>query len=283
MTQNAAQLPEIPQPPKSPLPVIFGSLGGLVVGAGVTLAAFSVGGGEPAPEGSASASASSAPVASASAESPKKKGTSLPERALAGDKAAIKELEKRPREERTAEESFAWDLVSGNLKREEIKSIAKKIKLSKLYARDKNTAAKLRELSEDRQIGMDVLRMLTEVEGAIGADLLYSVWIGSRKSTDATKLAEELLYTKTMRAKASKGLNVVLDMRAATDANDCEKMKGILEQAKEHGDNRSHRPMLRLFNKRGCGERKKDDCWKCFRDTDLLKDAIAAARNRKPT
>jgi hypothetical protein len=73
---------------------------------------------------------------------------------------------------------------------------------------------------------------------------------------------------------------VAFDVRNVAD---CEQAKKLLERAKLHADRRAVGPLMRLQEKRGCGKRELEDCWKCLRDGDLLKDALAEARKREVT
>ena len=101
-----------------------------------------------------------------------------------------------------------------------------------------------------------------------GADVLYNVWVATRAKTAATQLAKQLVYSPTVRAKASPALGVALDLR---EAKDCEAIKG---------DTRTFRILRPLLVKRGCGPRKRDDCYECLREGSALGDAIAASGAR---
>jgi hypothetical protein len=79
-------------------------------------------------------------------------------------------------------------------------------------------------------------------------------------------------------AKASPALKVALDLRRAES---CEETQKILPRAIEQGDRRSLHLLERRLRKYGCGATKKEDCYKCLRDGDELKDAIKAVRTRQ--
>jgi hypothetical protein len=230
----------------------------------------------------AATSASAAPSGSATVDggAPMKKATgTLAARAIADDANAIKKLQGRPVSERTAEETLALVQVRNNKKRKEITELARKIELvPKLAREDKEVAAKLKDFSKDDAVAPDLLGAYADMKGSAGPDLLYSI-LRSLKKGDTADLAEELLYSKDVRKKASPALSVVLDLRKAEK---CETVPKILERAKSDGDRRAIVPMIQFFNKRGCGEKKVDDCWPCLREGDLLKEAAAAVQKRAP-
>jgi hypothetical protein len=60
----------------------------------------------------------------------------------------------------------------------------------------------------------------------------------------------------------------------------CEEAAKILERAKKDADRRAFNPMMKFHQKRGCGEKKLEDCWPCLREGDLLKDATMEAQKR---
>jgi hypothetical protein len=164
--------------------------------------------------------------------------------------------------------------------RKEISELKRKIELVPKVAHEKTTIDKLREYARDRALAIDVMEMLASLEGEVGADLLYRLWRDRRiRSKETRALAEELLYSKDVRKKASAALGVTLDLRAVEDGK-CEEASAILERAKTKGDKRAQYAMGRFFQKRGCGDNKLLDCWPCLRTGDLLKDAAAAVRKR---
>lgn len=277
--------------PKSRLPIIVTGISafvaGALLGALVTAATVSSDGkgkgktkGKPeksAPAASVAASASgSAPAGDAGAPPPKK--GSLAARAIGGDAKAVEELEKKAPSERSFEEAIALSKGRTELKRKELAEIGRKVTLvPKLVKEDKDVANRLKELTNDREVSLDALKTLAEMPAPTGPDLLYNVISSSWKETDTTRQAEELLYSKEVRAKASPALAVVLDLRKVEK---CEEAQKILERVKKEGDRRAFTPLMRLHNKRGCGEKKTEDCFPCIREGDLLKDATMEAQKR---
>ncbi len=86
--------------------------------------------------------------------------------------------------------------------------------------KDPEVLAQLRRNSDDPETARDALAAMANVPGPISADLIYEVWTATAQRTTATDLARSLIYSKEVRAKASKALAVALDLR---DADSCEK------------------------------------------------------------
>lgn len=262
------------------MPAIIAGIVGIIVGAGSTLLAFSLGdSSEPPPAASVQ---KPEPTASAPPPPPKKEPTQV-ELAAMGNKQAVKALEAKPRSKRTSAEALALARADNAAKREEILAMKRKIELVPKVAHDRATEKKIKEFARDSAVSNDILKMLASLPGPTGPDLLYMVW-GDRRSDDARDVAEELLYSSDVRAKASKALSAVLDLREITEGEitgaECEKVLPIVKRIEEHGDRRALVPMGKLFVKRGCGDNKLKDCWSCLRDPDVLKPAVAKARSR---
>lgn len=273
--------------PPSRLPVVLGVVGGLVVGAvsGGLIGAQAGKSGKGARGERPAASASSAAAAPSTSASAAPAGSAAPgsatgglaARAASGEEAAKKEIEARPVGERTADEVTALAKARVEAKKKELGELARKITLvPKVAKADKEVAARLKELSSDREIATDTLRMFASLPSPIGPDLLYGVVAGAKKS-DTTELAEALLYSKDVRPKASLELSALLDLRRAEQ---CEDVKKALADVTRNADRRAIVPLMRYENKRGCGEKKTDDCWKCLREGDLLKEAQKAVQKR---
>jgi hypothetical protein len=264
--------------PQSSFPPVLIALAGLVVGATAAgLVALAVGGGtapEPAPV--ASAGVEPVPTASASAEAP----TLTPlARAALGEEEPLKQLEARPRAERSAQQTLALFRGRDATIRNQISELQRKIELVPKLAREKKTVEAILEFARDRVLAYDTLEMLTNLEGDVGPDLLYKVWRDRRiRDTQTRDLAEELLYSTDVRRKASKALSVALDLYAVEQ---CEEAAKILQRVPQEGDKRAALAMGRFYAKRGCGKNKLFDCWPCLRGNDLLKDAALGVR-RKP-
>jgi hypothetical protein len=103
------------------------------------------------------------------------------------------------------------------------------------------------------------------------------VWTSTSKKTPASELAESLVLSKEVRAKASPALAVALDLRTATT---CEQTKQVLVRAAEHADRRSLYLIGKLSRKTGCGDNKRADCHPCLRDGDEIKNALKQSRKQ---
>lgn len=282
-----ADLLAMKRPSRGPVvaAALIGLLVGAAAGAGAALALAPKAKAMPArdaasvpsarPSASAVASASAAPSASAVAKAP---APDTPRgRLMAGDPEAIKALEAKPPTQRSLED--ATDLARGRAaaKIHEIAELKRKLTLVPKFAEEKATEKRIRELTNDREVATDMLVMLASLPGSLGPDQLWSVITRNTSKEESQKFAEELLATKEVRANAKPALTVAFDLRKVTD---CEEAKKLVEQVKLVGDRRSIMPLARLQEKRGCGKRELEDCWKCLREGDLLRDAIAEARKR---
>jgi hypothetical protein len=145
---------------------------------------------------------------------------------------------------------------------------------------DKDTLKRIREWAKDPGTAIQLFEVLASIEGDVGPDIIYMLsrrW--DIRDKDTKQLAEDILYSKDVRPKASPALSVVLDLRAAEECKDVPK---LLAKVKLQGDKRADKALGRFHSKLGCGDNKRLDCWPCLRGDDLLKDAGAAARKRKP-
>jgi hypothetical protein len=263
--------------PRSPLPLVVAALGGLAVGAALAASlAFALG--ERA-AGSPSPARTGQPTLTVAASASANPSDTAPDRGREDEAQTLSEIEKRPDRERTAAETLALASAQAKRKREQIEELGRKMKLVPKLGYQKETVDEVKKLARDREVGNEALRTLSELPGEVGPDLLHAIWTSTPRKTDSTELAEQLLYAKDMRPKASKALGVALDLRREED---CEKVKALLQTAIEHGDRRSVSPILRLNSKRGCGPKKLDDCWPCLRKTELVKEALKEASRRPP-
>jgi hypothetical protein len=275
--------------PASRLPLIVTGIAAFVAGAllSALITAATVSGddkagrgkrkGKPAPAESVAAAPASASGAAPAAAASK---SSLAARAAAGDAKAAAEIEKKPRDQRTLEEAVALARSRNEAKKKELTEISRKIKLvPKLVKEDKELSERYKALMNDRDITIDAMYIIAQLPGPTGPDLLYNVIANAFKENEQTKVAEELLYSKEVRANASFALGALLDLRKAEK---CEEAVKAVEKVKQHGDRRAFNPLMRMHQKRGCGEKNLDDCWPCLREGDLLKDATLEAQKRAP-
>ena len=85
------------------------------------------------------------------------------------------------------------------------------------------------------------------------ADFLYAVWTKTRGRSDATRLAEQLVYTKEVRRNASPALEVALKLRKEED---CEALKGAALRAAEVGESSSSAPPSAVDSSTGLWRRQ---------------------------
>jgi hypothetical protein len=189
-------------------------------------------------------------------------------RAFIGDRAAIAALEERPLASRSAREWLA--LGRGYAKNAALDKAmhAYGVALSKdrALAQDPQIAQTAASATRDPKLAPAALRLSADYLEAVGADLLYEVWVRDRARTPTSELAEELVKSDEVRAHASPALEVALTLR---DAADCDSIAKLLPRVTLHGDRRSLRPLSAL-------ERRKD----CKIPPATLAAAVSAVRER---
>ncbi|MES1179399.1 MAG: hypothetical protein ABUL62_34100 [Myxococcales bacterium] len=238
---------------------------------------------KPTPEPSASAAPvlpaplPPPPVVSASADE-KPKPLTLLERVSAGDDAAIKELSAKPLPQLSVEEAIALSLGQSAQDARSARALRDRVDHDPGLIKDPEVLQQLRRNTEDPETARDALAAMANVPGPISADLIYEVWTATASRTTATDLARSLIYSKEVRAKASKALAVALDLR---DADTCEKNRDLLATASSDGDRRASHLLNKLTRKYGCGPNKRQDCYACLRDGKALDDAIKAVKARR--
>jgi hypothetical protein len=217
------------------------------------------------------------PVVSASADE-KPKPLTLLERVSSGDDAAIKELSAKPLPDLRVEEAISLSLGQSAQDVRAARALRDRIDHDPGLIKDAEVLAQLRRNTDDPETARDALAAMANVPGPISADLIYEVWTATASRTTATDLARSLIYSKEVRAKASKALAVALDLR---DADTCEKNRDLLPIASSDGDRRASHLLNKLTRKYGCGPNKRQDCYACLRDGKALDDAIKAVKARR--
>jgi hypothetical protein len=197
--------------------------------------------------------------------------------AAAGDPAAMKQLESKPAKDRNVSETIALANGRAVQRKAELGELESDLRRNPNLAADPDVMKRLREATKDRELARDALRIMASLPGPTPVDVIYDVWIGTKGRTPTTQLAEALVFTKEVRAKASPALAVALDLR---QSGTCEQVKPVVMRAIEHGDRRSLRLLGKLTLRYGCGKGKAKDCWECLRGEDTITDAINAARKR---
>lgn len=204
---------------------------------------------------------------------------SLEDRAAAGDPEAIALIAGRPTEKRTSREVIA--LSQGRRARAvgDAQELARRLAGNAALRHDPEVQTQLRKYAHQAETHREALGAIALLPGSESADMLYAIWTGTAARTDVTRLAEELVYSADVRAKASPSLSVVLDLWRA---DNCEAVKAVLTSVAEHGDHRALGRLNLLRPTAGCGDDALEDCYPCLRDDDVLDQAIAAASRRPP-
>jgi hypothetical protein len=230
----------------------------------------------PAPTGTTEAgdpSRVSAPTTGAQGRS-----LTLLERAATGEPTALSTLvQKKPKDLGTDE---ALAIARGKVAQDVLaaKKLRERLSADPGLAKDKKVVGDLLRFAHGRETTEDALATMAALPGPLSADLVYEVWTGTAEKSEATELARAILLGKDMRPKASPALSVALDLREATT---CEESLALLSRAIEQGDKRALVPINRLARRTGCGPNKRQDCYPCLRDGDLLKKAFNAVRVRR--
>ncbi|HEX4341300.1 MAG TPA: hypothetical protein VH062_35570 [Polyangiaceae bacterium] len=251
----------------------------LAIGAGILIGMVTFGSRAAAPALAASC-APTKPVPSASAAPP----PTLDERAAAGDYKAIDELKAKSADARTPSETLALTEGRSHNKGAALEGFAKEIAKNGDLLKNHDQLQRLRDFLLDRETANQAAGVIVGLPGTLGPDLLFEA-TSSKTPKETAQLAEDLLASKDVHDKASPALAVTLDLQHATE---CEAFKALLPKVAEQGDRRSIPALIKLANKRGCGDKEQDDCYACLRDLDKdkkaidLGDAITAAKKRSP-
>lgn len=192
---------------------------------------------------------------------------------------SVADLEGKPLDSLNAGELLRLADARAVQREQAAQALCSKVEATPALLGEKAKQGELLHLLADPATSHDGLATLAKVDSPIAADLLYEAWTGTTARTEATELAHQIVYTKDVRAKASPGLAVALDLRAATT---CEDTKAVLPRALKDGDRRSFHLLTKLLAKRGCGAKKNEDCFACLRaDADDLTETIKAVKARK--
>jgi len=200
------------------------------------------------------------------------------DRARAGDQKALAVIERQKPQERSADEAVA--LATGKIA-QSVAAVGKlraRLAADPGLAKDPKVIADLRRLAQDPDTSRDALAAMAALPGQLSADLLYEAWTSTAERSQVTELAQGLLLSRDVRPKASPALAIALDLR---EAETCEANAKLLERSIEVGDKRAFAPMSRLLRHNGCGPTKRDDCYACLREGDLLKRALTAVKLRR--
>jgi len=122
-------------------------------------------------------------------------------------------------------------------------------------------------------------RLLEGPMGDEGADIIYDISISQDIKPRVRTQANQLLQSESVRAVASPGLQLLIDLTKA-ESQTCEAVLAVVERAALQGDFRAIPRLHALEARTGCGAKKKDDCYPCLRQGGLLAFAIDTIRKR---
>ncbi|MDP9034128.1 MAG: serine/threonine protein kinase [Myxococcota bacterium] len=125
----------------------------------------------------------------------------------------------------------------------------------------------------------DAFALLESKMGSRGIDILYDIGYGAsgRQYPQAALRAKHMLDVPAVRARASRALSVLLELR---EAKTCEQKHALLERARDHGDSRLLSILQPYELTRGCGFLGRTDCHPCMRKDHLLTEATSAIEDR---
>lgn len=199
------------------------------------------------------------------------------DRARSGDLESLKRLEREPK--RDVETELA--ILEGRTVETKAASstLREDWKAHPELADDEHARTMLKQAARQTLTAVDALATMTEMPGALGADLLDDVASSSDVDPMIAVTARALVETDAMRARASAALLVKLDLARVTA---CEEKKRTVTRAIEVGDARSQKAIEALGKETGCGKDSAEDCFPCLRGDDLLTRARESVRSRKP-
>ena len=205
---------------------------------------------------------------------------SLRDRAARGDAQALQKLLEIPEADRSVADEVAIAKARAVRELEQLQQLASRVESDPALAQKEETKQRLLEYVNDPRTAPDALAAISALPGSAGPDLLYEIWTGTKQSNDATHLAKELVYKRSVSSKASEALKVALDLRAEPP---CNALPSLLPRAAEFGDWRSLHLLGKLLVRRGCGASRREDCYPCLRTRAVeksIEDAIKAVRMR---
>jgi len=122
-------------------------------------------------------------------------------------------------------------------------------------------------------------RLLEGPMGSEGADIIYDLSTKGGVKPRVKQQANQFLLSDSVRAVASPGLLLLIDLIRA-ESQSCEAVLKVVERAALQGDMRAVERLVALESRTGCGPKKKDDCYPCLRSGGLLAFAISTIKKR---
>ena len=138
---------------------------------------------------------------------------------------------------------------------------------------DVRNAALLKDSQDDAFV------LLESKMGTRGVDIVYDIAYGAsgRQYPQAALRAKRSLDVTSVRARASRALGALLDLR---DAKTCDQKHSLLERARDYGDARLLAILQPYEATHGCGFLGRSDCHPCKRKDRLLAEALSAIDER---
>jgi tRNA A-37 threonylcarbamoyl transferase component Bud32 len=213
------------------------------------------------------------------------KHDALVRRAQAGDRKALAALEEIPDKRRKLEDVRA--LGKGYCAAGEWSSGLSAYKGAvlafPLLRGDPEVLADVRRAAEQATGYEEALRLAAHQLGEKGLDLLWDVWVATKKSPEQATInrrVRQFLDDSAVREHATRELGLVFELERAEKKKRCADVKTALPKVGEYGDARLL-PLLDRFKvTRGCGFVDLGDCWDCLRGTKELARVREAAEKR---
>jgi hypothetical protein len=219
------------------------------------------------------------PTAETPSPAPAGPETAPPPRAAdeaASDIEQARALEGKPADSLSVRELLLLNRGKALQKREQVRALADKLKASPELLKDAAAQAELIRFATDPDTSSDALAVMAQTPSPIGPDLLFELATRPTTPRATAELAHALLMNREVRASASPALNIALELRSATS---CEAFQAALPRAQSDGDRRALAPLAKLNSRRGCGEKKNEDCYACLRSQ--TKELVATAKALK--
>jgi hypothetical protein len=194
----------------------------------------------------------------------------------ASDIEQARALEAKPSESLSVRELVLLNRGKALQKREQVRQLAEKLKAQPDLLKDSATQAELLHFATDPDTSTEALAALAQTASPIGPDLLFELWTRPSTPRATAEFAHTLLMSRDVRGSASPALNVALELRSAAT---CEAFQAALPRAQSDGDRRALAPLAKLNSRRGCGEKKNEDCYACLRSQ--TKELMATAKALK--
>jgi hypothetical protein len=207
-----------------------------------------------------------------------KRGTTLAERAEAGDGDALFKITNMSPNERTSTLTLALERGQQAQRQNDFKEFTRALEAPSGLAAPNLTARFLSFVTQPETMLPAFSHLLTW-PGSTGPDVLYAVWEKAPGTNRAATLAQQLLHSEDQRKKATPALLTALDLRSASS---CEDYLRVLPAVQRDGDQRCSATLRALKHRDGCGDDGQADCFACLREGTLLDDALTAIEGRVP-